>query len=139
MNRFVADLHIHSRFSRATSKALTPRRLAAWARANGKNLRPHIKTHKVPEIADLQLKAGAVGITCAKIGEAEIMIEKSKADDIFIAYQIVGAEKIARLLKLAANPLKIFRSGSGRRGKVSPSFAANGMKRGSRRIADVVG
>ena len=79
-------------------------RLAAWARANGKNLRPHIKTHKVPEIADLQLKAGAVGITCAKIGEAEVMIEKSRADDIFIAYQIVGAEKIGRLLKLAADP-----------------------------------
>ena len=79
-------------------------RLAAWARANGKNLRPHIKTHKVPEIADLQLKAGAVGITCAKIGEAEVMIEKSRADDIFIAYQIVGAEKIGRLLKLAAHP-----------------------------------
>ena len=35
MNRFVADLHIHSRYSRATSKALTPRRLAAWARVKG--------------------------------------------------------------------------------------------------------
>jgi D-serine deaminase-like pyridoxal phosphate-dependent protein len=79
-------------------------RLSAAARKNGKNLRPHIKTHKVPEIADLQLKAGAVGLTCAKIGEAEVMIEKSRADDIFIAYQIVGAEKIARLLKLAAHP-----------------------------------
>ena len=79
-------------------------RLAEWAKANGKNVRPHIKTHKVPEIADLQLKAGAVGITCAKIGEAEVMIEKSRADDIFIAYQIVGAEKIGRLLKLAAHP-----------------------------------
>ena len=79
-------------------------RLAEWARANGKNVRPHIKTHKVPQIADLQLKAGAVGITCAKIGEAEVMIEKSKADDIFIAYQIVGPEKIRRLLKLAGHP-----------------------------------
>lgn len=79
-------------------------RLAGWARKNGKSVRPHIKTHKVPEIADLQLRAGAVGITCAKIGEAEVMIERSRADDIFIAYQIVGADKIARLLKLAAHP-----------------------------------
>jgi D-serine deaminase-like pyridoxal phosphate-dependent protein len=79
-------------------------RLAEIARANQIQLRPHIKTHKIPEIADLQLKAGAVGITCAKIGEAEVMIEKSKATDIFIAYQIVGAEKIRRLLKLAEHP-----------------------------------
>src|SRR4030042_106958 len=79
-------------------------RLAELARANHIQLRPHIKTHKIPEIADLQLKAGAIGITCAKIGEAEVMIEKSKANDIFIAYQIVGAEKVRRLLKLAEHP-----------------------------------
>ncbi len=78
--------------------------LAELARANHIQLRPHIKTHKIPEIADLQLKAGAIGITCAKIGEAEVMIGKSKANDIFIAYQIVGAEKVRRLLKLAEHP-----------------------------------
>jgi D-serine deaminase-like pyridoxal phosphate-dependent protein len=44
-----------------------------------------------------------VGITCAKLGEAEVMAEKSAARDIFIAYQIVGAEKIRRLLALAAH------------------------------------
>jgi len=80
------------------------RRLAAWAAENGKTVRPHIKTHKVPEIADLQLAAGARGITCAKIGEAEVMAEKSRADDIFIAYMIVGETKIRRLLKLAEHP-----------------------------------
>jgi len=79
-------------------------RLAEMAGANNIQLRPHIKTHKTPAIADLQLKAGAVGITCAKIGEAEVMCEKSAATDIFIAYQIVGPEKIRRLLKLAEHP-----------------------------------
>ena len=79
-------------------------RLAAWAAQNGKSIRPHIKTHKVPEITDLQLAAGAQGITCAKIGEAEVMVEKSRADDIFIAYMIVGEPKIRRLLKLSEHP-----------------------------------
>jgi D-serine deaminase-like pyridoxal phosphate-dependent protein len=79
-------------------------RLAEMAGANNIQLRPHIKTHKTPEIADLQLKAGAVGITCAKIGEAEVMCEKSAAVDVFIAYQIVGTEKIRRLLKLFDHP-----------------------------------
>jgi len=79
-------------------------RLVELARPNHIRLRPHIKTHKVPEIADMQLKAGAVGITCAKIGEAEVMCEKSAATDIFIAYQIVGEEKIRRLLKLFDHP-----------------------------------
>lgn len=79
-------------------------RLAEIAGANNIRLRPHIKTHKTPEIANLQLKAGAVGITCAKIGEAEVMCEKSAAADIFIAYQIVGAEKIRRLMRLFDHP-----------------------------------
>ncbi len=79
-------------------------RHAAMARLNHIHLRPHIKTHKTPEIADMQLRAGAIGITCAKIAEAEVMCEKSSATDIFIAYQIVGSEKIRRLLKLAENP-----------------------------------
>jgi D-serine deaminase-like pyridoxal phosphate-dependent protein len=59
-------------------------RLAEMAGANNIQLRPHIKTHKTSEIADLQLKAGAVAIPCAKIGEAEIMIEKSKATVISV-------------------------------------------------------
>ncbi len=79
-------------------------RLAELSRANHVHLRPHIKTHKTPEIADLQLKAGAIGITCAKIGEAEVMCRKSAATDIFIAYQIVGDQKIRRLLRLAGHP-----------------------------------
>ena len=67
----------------------------------GIDLRPHIKTHKVNEIARMQLEAGAVGLTCAKIGEAEVMADEAGAEDIFIANLIVGDDKIRRLLDLA--------------------------------------
>jgi D-serine deaminase-like pyridoxal phosphate-dependent protein len=64
-------------------------------------LRPHIKTHKVPEIARLQLQAGAAGIACQKVTEAEIFADAG-FDDILIPYNIVGAHKTARLAALAA-------------------------------------
>lgn len=63
-------------------------------------LRPHIKTHKTPEIAKLQLEAGAVGITVAKLSEAETMAQYG-ITDIFIANQIIGSAKMKRLMNLA--------------------------------------
>jgi D-serine deaminase-like pyridoxal phosphate-dependent protein len=62
----------------------------------GVDLRPHVKTHKIPEIAQMQLDAGAVGITVAKIGEAEVL----PGDDVLIAYPLVKA-KLQRLQELA--------------------------------------
>lgn len=62
--------------------------------------RPHIKTHKIPEIAHMQLKAGAVGITCQKIGEAEVMAQAG-IGDIFLPYNIIGERKLERLMRLA--------------------------------------
>ena len=62
----------------------------------GVALRPHTKTHKIPEIARMQLDAGAVGITVAKIGEAEVL----PGHDVLIAYPIMPA-KLARLRALA--------------------------------------
>jgi D-serine deaminase-like pyridoxal phosphate-dependent protein len=62
--------------------------------------RPHIKTHKIPEIAHMQVRAGAVGITCQKIGEAEVMAQAG-IRDIFLPYNIVGEVKLARLMRLA--------------------------------------
>ena len=77
-------------------------RMAAAVHAKGLNLRPHVKTHKVPEIAQLQLAAGAVGITVATLGEAEVFAEHG-ATDIFIAYPIwVGPRQAERLRRLAA-------------------------------------
>jgi D-serine deaminase-like pyridoxal phosphate-dependent protein len=65
-------------------------------------VRPHIKTHKLPAIADMQLAAGAVGITCQKVSEAEAMVAGSTAiRDVLITYNIVGAAKLERLTALA--------------------------------------
>ncbi len=64
-------------------------------------LRPHFKTHKTPLLARMQVEAGAVGITCAKLGEAEVL-GQAGIRDILIANQIVGADKIRRLVNLAA-------------------------------------
>lgn len=62
--------------------------------------RPHIKTHKLPQIARMQIDAGAVGITCQKLGEAEVMADAG-LDDILITYNILGESKLQRLTRLA--------------------------------------
>lgn len=61
--------------------------------------RPHVKAHKSPDLAKLQLAAGAIGITCAKLSEAEVMAN-SGIRNILIANQIVGPIKVARLINL---------------------------------------
>jgi D-serine deaminase-like pyridoxal phosphate-dependent protein len=66
----------------------------------GVGLRPHIKTHKVPAIAGWQRAAGAVGITSAKLSEAEVFVDAGH-DDVVIAYPIFGATKWARAAELA--------------------------------------
>jgi D-serine deaminase-like pyridoxal phosphate-dependent protein len=63
--------------------------------------RPHIKTHKSPMLAKMQIAAGATGITCQKLGEAEVMAEAG-IDDILISYNLLGEEKMARLGALQA-------------------------------------
>lgn len=68
--------------------------------ACGCRLRPHIKTHKMPLFARMQLEAGAVGITCAKVSEAEVMADGG-ADDIFIAYPMVGEFRVKRAIDLS--------------------------------------
>src|SRR5574341_2446696 len=62
--------------------------------------RPHIKTHKIPAIAEMQIEAGAIGITCQKLTEAEVMANAGFTD-IFIPYNILGAGKLSRLMALA--------------------------------------
>ena len=76
-------------------------RMQAYADAHGIALRPHIKTHKLPALAHRQLEQGARGITCQKLGEAEVMADAG-IDDIFISYPIIGEAKAERLAALAA-------------------------------------
>ncbi|NSW90167.1 MAG: alanine racemase [Firmicutes bacterium] len=75
--------------------------MADYTKASQCNLRPHVKTHKIPELAKLQLEYGATGITCAKLSEAEVMADAG-ISDIFIAYPVVGAKKIERVVNLAS-------------------------------------
>jgi D-serine deaminase-like pyridoxal phosphate-dependent protein len=74
-------------------------RVQAACDAAGVANRPHIKTHKSPLLAQMQIAAGAKGITCQKLGEAEVMAEAG-IDDILISYNLIGDEKMARLAAL---------------------------------------
>jgi D-serine deaminase-like pyridoxal phosphate-dependent protein len=66
----------------------------------GVRVRAHAKTHKCPEIARRQVAAGAIGVCCQKVSEAEAMVEGGIAD-VLVSNEVVGAPKIARLAELA--------------------------------------
>ena len=74
-------------------------RLAGYFAGRHCRLRPHFKSHKCTRIARLQMEAGAVGITCAKLGEAEVLADAG-IRDILIANEIVGPAKLERLIAL---------------------------------------
>ena len=74
-------------------------RMQDYCSRHGLDLRPHIKTHKSPLLAMRQLDLGATGITVAKLGEAEVMVEAG-FDDILIAYPVFGEFKARRLATL---------------------------------------
>lgn len=76
------------------------RRAADYARASGLRLRPHTKTHKVPAIGRKQLDSGAVGLTVAKVGEAEVMLN-AEPPDLLVAYPVIGRAKLERLMQVA--------------------------------------
>ncbi|MCJ8009206.1 alanine racemase [Lederbergia wuyishanensis] len=75
-------------------------KMAQLVSKNGVSLRPHTKTHKIPDIAKMQIAAGATGITVAKVGEAEVMAQHG-INDIFIAYPIVTDSKLERVAELS--------------------------------------
>lgn len=75
-------------------------KMQAYCDRYGLRLRPHIKTHKIPGFARQQLALGAGGITCQKLGEAEVMADAG-LDDIFISYPLIGTAKAARLAELS--------------------------------------
>jgi len=68
---------------------------------SGKTVRPHVKTHRTPELARRQLGGAAVGVTCATVGEAEVMVSAG-IDDVLVANEVVDRAKIDRLAALAA-------------------------------------
>ncbi|MDR3514539.1 MAG: D-TA family PLP-dependent enzyme [Azospirillaceae bacterium] len=76
-------------------------RFQHYCDAHGIACRPHIKTHKLPFLARRQVAAGAVGITCQKVSEAEAMVAGRDIASVLLTYNIVGAAKLARLRALA--------------------------------------
>ena len=74
--------------------------MAQHCRNLGIALRCHTKSHKIPEIAHLQVRAGAIGICCQKLGEAEVMAAAG-IENILVPYNIVGARKVERLTRVA--------------------------------------
>ncbi|MEJ7607747.1 MAG: alanine racemase [Bryobacteraceae bacterium] len=76
------------------------RRVTEYAKAHHLRLRPHTKTHKIPELGRRQLAAGAVGLTVAKVSEAEVMLRADPVN-LLLAYPVVGTAKLARLVEVA--------------------------------------
>jgi D-serine deaminase-like pyridoxal phosphate-dependent protein len=74
--------------------------MASLLRGTGKTVRPHVKTHRTPELARRQLGDWGRGLTCATVGEAEAMVEAG-FDDVLVANEVVDRAKIARLVRLA--------------------------------------
>src|SRR2546430_3497074 len=74
-------------------------KLALYGREHNLGIRPHTKTHKSVRMARLQMQAGAVGLTVAKVGEADVMADAT--NDLFIAYPTLDAYRAARVAQLA--------------------------------------
>jgi D-serine deaminase-like pyridoxal phosphate-dependent protein len=77
------------------------RRVADYASAHGLRLRPHTKTHKSPRVGRRQLELGAAGLTVAKTGEAEVMLDATPPD-LLLEYPVIGRAKLERLMRVAA-------------------------------------
>lgn len=76
------------------------KRVADYARSHDLRLRPHTKTHKIPALGARQVALGAVGLTVAKVGEAEVFVAAG-TPDLLVAYPVIGRSKLERLTKLA--------------------------------------
>ena len=105
--------HLPARLGQALGEVDTPslildldafernlRALPAALAGRGVRVRAHAKTHKCPEIAQRQVAAGAVGVCCQKVSEAEAMVDGG-IKDVLVSNEIVGAPKLARLARLA--------------------------------------
>jgi D-serine deaminase-like pyridoxal phosphate-dependent protein len=102
-------------------------RMAAFFADKPAAVRPHTKTHKCPQIALRQLAAGAIGVTCAKVSEAEVMAAAG-IGDILIANQVTGAVKIERLAELAGRcSLMVAVDDAANVGQLAGACAARGV------------
>ncbi|MCC7261277.1 MAG: alanine racemase [Candidatus Latescibacteria bacterium] len=94
-------------------------------------LRPHIKTHKTLAIAHQQMRRGAVGITCQKLGEAEVMVAGGVDQDVLIPFNIIGAAKLDRLMALSRRTRLTVAADS--------AYTVEGLSAAAQRSGDTVG
>src|SRR5512133_2678766 len=96
VGRSVIDLDTPVLWADLDTMEANIRQLAGYLRDAGVAWRPHTKGIKIPGIAHMLLDAGAIGVTCSKLSEAEVMAAAG-IRDILIANQVVGSEKVVRL------------------------------------------
>ena len=105
-------------------------RMAEWSRRTGCAVRPHAKAHKTPLIARKQLDAGAIGICCAKLGEAEAMVAGG-VPSVLITSEVVGAAKLRRLTALARHAeVLVVVDDAANAGELSRAATAAGLQLG---------
>jgi D-serine deaminase-like pyridoxal phosphate-dependent protein len=105
-------------------------RYQSYCDEHGLAFRPHIKTHKLPALAHMQVGAGAVGITCQKLGEAEVMAAAGLRD-ILLTFPLVGEAKAERLARLAGEARLSVVGDSDRVARgLSPALAREGAEVG---------
>src|SRR5271169_6088218 len=75
-------------------------KVASYSREHGLRVRPHTKTHKIPALGRRQLDLGAAGLTVAKVGEAEVMLE-ARPPELLVAFPVIGQSKLDRLMRVA--------------------------------------
>jgi len=103
---FVADLDTPTILADLDRMERNIREWQQWMDDHGVKFRVHIKTHKVPDIALMQIAAGSRGIICAKISEAE-PFAAAGIDDICIAYPVVGEKKWKRIAEMASRGVRM--------------------------------
>lgn len=100
MTQHIADLDTPALLIDLDIMERNLKKAADYAATHSLRLRPHTKTHKSPVLARRQMDLGATGITVAKVGEAEVML-KAEPPDLLLAYPVIGARKMARLMEVA--------------------------------------
>ncbi len=103
-------------------------RMAEAVKGSAVRLRPHAKSHKCARIARLQIAAGAIGICCQKVSEAEALVAGGVAD-VLVTNEIVGKQKIARLVRLAREAkVAVLADDAGNVGDLDSAARAEGMR-----------
>jgi D-serine deaminase-like pyridoxal phosphate-dependent protein len=103
-------------------------RMADAVKKSGVRLRPHAKSHKCAEIARAQIAAGAVGVCCQKVSEAEALVRGGVAD-VLVTNEIVGKQKIARLARLVREAkVGVLADDAGNVGDLDAAARAEGVR-----------